>query len=94
VPLSPQLNELGATERTTGPQLSEDPLSISEGWRIPVPSGSRTNLNVFRITTGDIVSSTVTCEEHEAVFPEASVPVKITFTGAPISEQLKVVRLT
>ena len=73
--------------------MSYDPLSTSEGRSVPVPVGPSTRLNVLTLTIGLTVSITVTSELHEDEFPDASVPVSVTETGAAISEQLKFVLL-
>ena len=83
----------GKTERVTEPQLSNDPLSISEGSKVPVPAVSSTRVKVFALTVGETVSRTVTLEVQDAVLPEASVPVRVTGTAVPRSEQLKLVLL-
>ena len=49
----------GDTDNPTPPQLSDEPLSMSDTERTAVPSDPRTSSNGFTFTTGDIVSSTV-----------------------------------
>ena len=69
--------------------MSKDALSTSDGSRVPVPvTGLRTRVKGLTFTVGLIVSRTVTNELQVAEFNEASFPVKVTETGAPISEQL------
>ncbi len=83
----------GDTARVTGLQLSYVPLSMSEGRRVPVPSGPRTMVKGFKLITGGIRSLTVTVAVHDELLPEASVAVTVTGTGAPMLEHVKVERL-
>jgi len=84
------LKVLGVTDSVTGPQLSNEPLSTSEGRRVPVPvAGLTTRINGFTFTTGLMVSRIVTRALHVAELEEASLAVSITDTGVIISAQLK-----
>ena len=83
-----QLNVLLDKVKLTKLQLSELPSSMSDIAMLAIPAEFSDIVTGLHFTRGAILSNTVTTVEHDALFPEASVPDRITVL-TPMLEQLK-----
>ena len=77
-PISEQVNAFGDTTRDATAQLSELPLSTSVAEIVAFPEASNCTVMFWQSAVGATLSSTVTVELHEAVFPLPSVAVRTT----------------
>ena len=91
-PTFEQLKLDGATLIPARPQLSEEPLLMSDAVIVAEPLPSRATVMSRQIAVGAILSSTVTIAVQDEVLPVGSVAVRVTLL-LPTSLQLKLVWL-
>ncbi len=90
VPMSAQVKAVCDAERLTVPQLSEDPLSMSDGRMEAFPVASSCTVMSWHIATGSILSSTVTVATQVSVCPFPSSTVSVILF-VPMSVHVKAV---
>ena len=88
LPTSSQLNSVMEAEKSTEPQVAEEPASKKEAATVVIPSLVRLTVGLLHTAVGGLLSSTVTVALQLLELPLGSMAVSLTVL-APMSSQSK-----